>query len=888
MLPEPLTLKNGGAGQRETGAATEAPFVEGQRVGPYVLLEWVGAGGMGVVYGAYDTELDRKVAIKLLATDPSNESSTEAGERLTREAKALARISHPNVVRVFKVDTFEGHVCLAMEYVEGGTLAHWLAKKPRSWRAILDMCIGAGRGLSAVHAAGLVHRDFKPANVLVGTDDWARVGDFGLARPMPTPPDVATSAPTPNAPSPLPRAADASLPLSTRAASERTTMSAVSGTPKYMAPEQYDRAATAKSDQYAYCAVLYEALYGEPPFDSPGPALGRPRAAPRATSVPSWLRSAVLRGLRRNPEERYPSMAALLDALSADPNKIWQRRGLMVTALSALTVAGAVYLHATHRSAETCQGGENQLLGLWDGPRQEAIARTFLSTEKPYAADSWRSAKQTLDDYAHAWVAMRSGACQAAQRGEESAGLLDRQMACFGERLKALDALADVFARADATVVKNAPMAAEKLPPLTECRDSKFLLQRATKPTDEATATKAEALRGQLAQVKAMEDAGHYGDVVPFATGLVATARALAYPPIEGEALFRLGRLQVLSGNGAEGQQTLLDAARMADTSGDDRTRARVWATLLSFASIHRLNSELAPFFQTAATGALERAGGDKESQAEVEAAIGNKLYSEGKFGEARASIERALALRKKLDGPDSVDVARLLMNTANSYQQEGRFDEALAGYEAALKLYEKVVGPSHEAVGHVEDNIALLFYRTLRFDEAKRHWARAVQVTEAALGPDHPFLAYVLDGFGEGLAELGQYADATTAHRRSLAILDKAGVAPNDPWRLITLKGLGIDLVATKDYERAIPCLEQAKNLDLPEDETDTAEAKFGLAMALVEGKNDLPRARELALQARDAYQKSGSGPRDTRNLARIRAWLDRYGLPPTKTLAE
>src|SRR5450432_4380055 len=181
----PSTSQANGPPPADHGQATLA---RGATIGRYVVLGLVGRGGMGEVYAAYDPELDRKVAVKLLRVKPGNGVSLAEGrQRTLREAQAIARLSHPNVVIVFDVGTFEDQVFIAMEFVDGNTVTYWLQSQLRSWQDILKVFMAAGRGLTAAHDKGLVHRDFKPDNVMVGRDGQVRVMDFGLARQMDKP-----------------------------------------------------------------------------------------------------------------------------------------------------------------------------------------------------------------------------------------------------------------------------------------------------------------------------------------------------------------------------------------------------------------------------------------------------------------------------------------------------------------------------------------------------------------------------------------------------------------------------------------------------------------------------------------------------------------------------
>lgn len=347
----------------------------GTLVGRYTVLGLVGHGGMGQVYAAYDPKLDRRVALKLLHVD--QQDGERAQERLLREAQAVARLSHPNVVVVHDVGTLDERVFVAMEFVEGTTVAEW-AKAPRTWREILGVFAQAARGLAAAHAAGLVHRDFKPQNVMVSSGGAVRVMDFGLARYL----DVG---PAPVAGSETPSRASGELNL-TRPG-ERL------GTPRYMAPEQFKGSAVdARTDQFTFCVALYEALYGAHPFDDDSMASlslsvssGDLRAPPKDRDVPGWLRRAVLRGLSTRPEARHASMAALASILENDPGPRWRRR-VVTAGLVGIAVASVVLAiqTATKRRAELDRRIANALAEA-DG-RARTARETAMRTRQGRAA----------------------------------------------------------------------------------------------------------------------------------------------------------------------------------------------------------------------------------------------------------------------------------------------------------------------------------------------------------------------------------------------------------------------------------------------------------------------------------------------------------------------
>jgi hypothetical protein len=356
----------------------------GAAFGRYVVLSLAGRGAMGAVYEAYDTRLDRKVALKLLREQAGATPSSEATSRLLDEAKKLARISHQNVVAVRDAGQIEGRVFVSMEFVDGQTLNAWLQATPRSWRQIRDRFVAAGRGLEAAHQAGLVHRDFKPQNVMVAKDGAVRVTDFGLASDFRSKVGEVEGALD---------ALDGELSEHTVAL---TRTGVLIGTPLYMAPEQFEgEIAGARSDQFSFCVALYHALYGEWPFPVPVASFrvlreavkaGRLREPPPGSQVPKWLRRILVRGLDVDPSRRFPSMVELLGALKYEPARRYRR---LAAASAALALAFA--------SAFVARWSPAQRRRIDDAGAPLAAARVLVSADKRAEAQA-RATKEGIRD----------------------------------------------------------------------------------------------------------------------------------------------------------------------------------------------------------------------------------------------------------------------------------------------------------------------------------------------------------------------------------------------------------------------------------------------------------------------------------------------------------
>ncbi|MEX1363935.1 MAG: serine/threonine-protein kinase, partial [Nannocystaceae bacterium] len=406
---QPIEPRQSPADRAMEAAVARALFGDASRtaarIGRYTILDAIGAGGMGRVYRAYDPQLDRRVALKLMHPRVE-EDATGAARRLRKEAKALARLNHPNVVTVFEVGLEASERFIAMEYVQGQHLAQWVAEHPvpTPWRAdarmesALAILHQAAKGLAAAHAVGLIHRDFKPSNVLLGDDGRVRVADFGLARVAPT---MGTSA----GPS--------------SGADEAATTTTSGGTPRYMAPEQLaGRRVDARTDQYAFCVSAWEVLFGE----HPNPEWSEEDRRPAPSGAPTALVRLLERGLALEPDLRFADMTQLLAAWPRRKSSARRAWALASGALVLATVASFGWWEAVEQDdAESCDGATAGMDATWNATEAARIQDAFVATQLPFAAAAAQRVAQTLDGYVDEWKTTRAEDCESGRSVEPDA-----------------------------------------------------------------------------------------------------------------------------------------------------------------------------------------------------------------------------------------------------------------------------------------------------------------------------------------------------------------------------------------------------------------------------------------------------------------------------------
>ncbi len=786
-------------GDTQPAMSTTIAPGHGTTLGRYLVLERLGSGGMGVVFAAYDPDLDRKVALKLL----HGTAGDEERQRLLREAQAMARLAHPNVVTVHDVCLVGERIFIAMEFIDGQTLGAWTRERKRSWREIVEVLLPCAQGLVAAHQAGIVHRDFKPDNVLIGKDGRARVSDFGLARPTADGRGwVAASG-----------SASGGQPMLTRAG-------ALVGTPAYMSPEQFRGApADARSDQFGFCVTAYEALFGVRPFEGKNIAeladavqSGRIREPPKS-SVPRWLRQLVVRGLATDPAARHDGMAAIVRVLEA--RRRAGKRWIAAAAFVGGTALGVAGLHwATAGLRLPCDDDDVEALaGAWSEQRKLSLVEGLAAVPSPFAKDTAERVGGQLDAYAQGWVDMRREACQATHvRHEQSDELFDLRMSCLERRRARMHALVDALLASREASIEHALLAVASLPPVADCGDVARLNAEVPEPDDPQLRATVETLRLELDAIAALDATGQTREGLTRVQALDARVRELDYRPIAAEVALQLGRLLGDAGEYAAAAEHLERAHMTARASRHDRVAAaaivalvdavgydllqldegRRWARLAE-ADVERVDDPMLRASLWGHHADLESAAGNHRVALELDRLafalvsgvkpddvitraaglrrIGNDHFSLGEYQLALDYGERALAMAEPQLGSDHPALAAWLKVVGNALYLLGRTDEARVAYQRALTLLESAHGREHPDVAGMLLNLA----NTIR-DEPQRTLEmqlEALGILERTLGAEHPDLTESLNNVGKSLEDMGKLREALPYLERSAKIAE-------------------------------------------------------------------------------------------------------------------
>jgi len=879
------------------------------RLGRFEIQERVGRGGMGLVYSAADPKLNRTVAIKVVRPEVGDDTS---GDQLLEEAKTLARISDPNVVAILDAGRTGDRVWIAMEFVDS-TLKQWLETGPAPGE-ILTAFHQAGRGLAAAHAAGLVHRDFKPSNVLLRNDGRAVVADFGLAR-------VVTE----------------------------DGVRGCAGTPFYMSPEQYDGdPVDARSDQFSWCVALHEALYADHPFRGDtlperqaSSAQGLLRQAHDHAPGPLVL-AALRRGLAHRPEDRYADMNALLEAVFLEPQRRARRRVLAAAGggLLCLTAAALIAL-PNPEPVDPCESSANAIHETWTDEPREAIRTAFAATESPTAAIDAARVVTLIDNYAEEWTSRRRDVCEAALVAHAgNAGMFDRRIACLESRHGDLRSLLPQLMEVDADLARRAPEIAHRLPSLSACEDDDALMAQAPIPEDPSQAVAVKRLREELSEVRALLMVGRHNAASGRLTELRTRADTLGFAPTQSTVRRLQAQVHTSEGEPKAAAVLLEEAAVMAESAGDFASVVQCARELVNYyAQQDPMAPEAEAWFRRGLAG-LERIGnppsptanlwlargiarvtagdldgarqaGDHaaavlreaenvdplmtakvsstrgvfmmrgahldDALAEFTAAadiyraefgesnaklagmhtnIGGVYFNRGDLAAARREYQIALEIHVSLQGADSVRLADPLYNLAVIHMDLGEFDEAAALFRRCLDMYARERGPEHQHVGSVYAELAEVEMQRGKPGDADEMFRRAYRIQVATLGPDHPRLDRALRGMAHAAVALGRFDDAI-AHQETALRINEGADGPISAGAGAAHRGIASAALAAGDRPRALA--EASRALEIYELMTEPVEpyrlaaAQFTMARVLWASEPD--EAQRLAKLAHDNY---------------------------------
>jgi tetratricopeptide (TPR) repeat protein len=780
---------------------------------------------MGEVYAAHDPELDRKIAIKIMRGDTYPDDVEAA--RMMREAQSIAKLSHPNLVTVYDVGTANGRVFVAMELIEGDTIAAWLERKRRSRDEIVRVFSLAGRGLATAHRAGIIHRDFKPQNVMVTPDGAVRVMDFGLAALRQT--------------------------LHGSKARRITRIGSILGTPLYMSPEQLcGQSVDPRSDQFSFCVALYEALYGERPFTGKNFAElraavldGAPRPAPASSRVPPRLRAILLRGLSVVPGKRFPDMDALLRALE----EVTARRRIgLARVLGVGAAAGAITFGLAFgvgwklrgsRASSRCAPLTEKVSAAWptatDAPRRAQIRGTFLAAGVPDARERFDRASQALDSYARSWTSLYRQNCDTPDgAGVEGPDVVALRAGCLDQRAAELGALIDTFARADAKVVRNAVAAALKLPPPDACADAR-ILRTTARPSEGALRERVQALRGRLATLWATAAAGHDWQALKPMETLVGEARAAGHEPLLAEALLVYARARApFDPEGAE--PIYEEAFRRGEAIRNDVLAAEAAIQLVAITGAIEHHFDHGERWARIAEAAVER-GVPLRVRGWFLHNRGTLFAAQGKWRLAEADFSAAVAMRQQVLGTTHPDLAASTINLARAALMLGDARRAVDTANRALMIAGSFLPAESYEVGAARLVRGQALLDLGRAAEARADIKAVLETFERVLGRDHPFLADPMLGLGQLALAEGRPADAQ-------ALLERA-------WEIRSIHNA---------------------------DGGVREQTAFSLARAIWDAApGDRKHATELATEARDGY---AALPDMASRLAQVDRWLSGHDI--------
>lgn len=790
-----------------------AALAPGALVDRYQILSFVGRGSFGVVYAAFDPKLDRRVALKLL-----HQTGVVDEERFLGEVRAMAKLLDPGVVAIFDAGQFDGRSYLAMEFIDGTTLRAWLAAATRPLDSIVDAFIRAGRGLSAAHAAGIIHRDFKPDNVLVRANGTVAVTDFGLAE---------------------------------RAEHRADADAWLVGTPAYMAPEALRREAVdARSDVYSFCVALYEAIFGTHPFPASSvtellAAISSGPRVPRDARVPRHVRDVVLAGLSASPTGRPQTMTLLLRALEhrRRSRRVWIASTVLAAVAAVIIVRGT---RADDLASSCSVRARENVQAVWGAERRAAVRQALEASTSPIGRHAAARVEIVLDRYAASWQSEWIGACDALDSKSSEIELPRRRIACLDRRRDRWAALVTTLGHPDERSVLNASTATYALPPVETCRDERWLPGLSPNQAD----IRFSVAHASLANAQVLSDLGHTADGLaalraPLALALETGDRALEAEArlVEGDlrravepraaeeplhtaaiAASAAGRLDLeaaakilLVQTLAHSQLRLAEVALAAkyaeavvDRLGDPTVTADYrYARALAEWSIGGAEQSL-PFDIGTLLAQMAVHGEEHPKTAEAQNNLAVTLFELDHLDLSIALERRAIEIRERLQGPTHPETLNARGNLAYALAERGELALAIKLQEAVAEGRGRLFGADYFLLSETWIRLSRLYQWELgRPDDALRAARTARRIDAKEFGEDASEGIASLANLARILGARGERDEADSASSRALAIADK-NLPPDHVHTRAAVVARGYVLERTGRCNDAIPILER------------------------------------------------------------------------------
>ena len=873
-------------------------------VGRFEISRRIGSGGMGSVYEARDPELDRRVAIKVLHPDAG------APDRLVEEGKAMARLNHPNVVTVHEVGRADGRIFVVMELVEGDTLRRWQQAREHSWGEIVQMYQSVGQGIAAAHRSGLVHCDLKPENVLVGDDGRPRVTDFGIARLH----------------RPELRVTDdghADEDEGERDLGKSSTR--LAGTPRYMSPEQYAGGVIDhRADQFGYCVMLWEALYGASPFAATSVAAlaiaithGDIEAPPPGRAVPQWLRRICERGLSRDPADRWPDMPALLEALGKGRDRARRRRIGWGLAAAGVLVASGYGAHQLrqNRIEQDCATEGAAIEEIW-GPEPAAeVRRGMLDVGGETAGDTADRVQRWLDERAGKWREVATDTCLARELTPTAdAEAPERAAWCLADRKAELEMTVELLRNPTRSLIEHAVLLVSQPFDIEGCADEAALARIELPPPEQRE--QVREIHRELVRADSTDAGGDRAAAEAIATEALKDAEALGWDRLEAKARGVLAKTLMQSGRTDEARAVASEAYFSAITLGDlitaksaaermiyiegelrgELEAAQLWARLTDVlidqldqrdtpGEVYRLvrlaealrfkgrRDEAQPLIERALGITARTLGTEHPRHVFVIGALSTNLRERGQLDEALVYNRQEVESDEAIFGPDSPQLATSLMGLGATYSQAGRHAEAKEALQRAYEIFVRTVGPESGRVASVTLNLAGAEQALGNEEVAIELLQEALAGLKRVLGPGHVRVGIALNNLGNALKSAGRREEARDALQSALEIFETE-LESDYPHVAFVSNNLGELEVSLGNHEVGKTLLERSlaiRERELGPDHIRLLNPIVALGDIQLE-KRDLEGARAYAERAAVLLSKNeDTGLATTRALARL-----------------